>query len=234
LEKHVFLFALVITLAIAGTVYYLKPSVNVIPVEDSTEQRFPIPQQPQTGSRVIPQSNSIPPRRVTGSEVYKWVDENGVSNYSDRPVVETAEVVELKPLSKMSIPRAEQNRIDAQRRREVANYLSQSSQPQQITKVAARRSSEYVLERASVDQLSNRIRFSGRFSGGPECRRLAISISAKSNRGKTISAQTYENNVGGDFGSWLFEAERKHNWNGKTPKDFWEVTGVNLRCLELK
>lgn len=201
-------------------------------VADSAEQFYSIPQRPEPPLPGASQSRSQLPKQISKADVYKWVDDKGITHFSDWPADESAEAVELKPLNKLSIPRAEQNRIDSQRRQEVAAYLNQANSTVNVRKASVQKSTGYVLERSSADQHADYVKFTGRFSGGPECRKVNIHIYAHNDQGERIRANTQVKNAGGNSGSWLYEVERRHIWKRTTPRDVWSISRVDFTCVE--
>jgi hypothetical protein len=164
--------------------------------------------------------------------MYKWVDEKGVAHFSDWPATADAEAVHLPPLNEMSIPRSTQAGIDARRRQEVAAYLDRLPQPARVTQVAVRQSSSYLVERASAEQHMDYVKFSGRISGGPYCKKLGLSIYARNDQHESIRTHATVDNAGGDFGSQLFEVSVGHKWKRTTPRDIWTINRIDFSCRE--
>jgi hypothetical protein len=169
MEKHVFWFALVITAIIAGAVSFFAPRDPDRTAETAAQhQPIPRPLEFDTPAVSPPRANRTTTARA---DMYTWVDEKGVAHFSDWPATADAEAVHLPPLNEMSIPRRTQAGIDARRRQEVAAYLDRLPQPARVTQVAVRQSSGYLVERASAEQHMDYVKFSGRISGGPYCKK---------------------------------------------------------------
>jgi Domain of unknown function (DUF4124) len=230
MEKHVFWFALVITAIIAGAVFLLAPGAADRTAETASPHH-PIPRPPEYQPPAVSQPRPNKTSAVT-ADMYKWVDEKGVVHFSDSPDTADAKAVHLPPLNELSIPRRTQAMIDVQRRQEVAAYLMNSSPPAAVLKVATRQSSDYLVERASAEQHMDYVKFTGRISGGPPCKKLAVMIYARNEQGKPISAQTSVDHAGGDFGSQLFEVSVGHKWKRTTPRDIWTINRIDFTCRE--
>jgi len=228
--KHIFWICLIITAAIAGTVHFLsrpvsQPQVAAAPSRQSVPpKQLPVPEIPEPVT-------STPAPQVSSELIYKWVDDKGVTHYSDLPAA-AAEQVALKPLNVVSIPAAEQARIDERRRQQTAAYLASTQVQPKVVSVPASRKSGYVVERASAEQKPKHVELTGRISGGPMCRNLRLSSWAKSDRNGSVYTWTDVTNAGGDFGSRLFEAKPDKYWNGTYPKPAWEISRIDFACLD--
>jgi len=228
MEKHIFLFALVITSMIAGAVYFFAPRDDD-KVADTAPHYIPIPPRYTDQPDMVQQQTHK--ASVPKAEFYKWVDGKGVTHFSHYPETADAVPVELKPLGEISIPKRSQDVIDAKRRIEVVKYMGGQQQPG-VVPVAARQSQGYTVERASSEQHTDYVKFSGRISGGEKCRDLGVTIHARNQTNEGITARTTVKNAGGDFGSQLFEVSVGHKWKRTTPRDIWTINRIDFTCHE--
>ncbi|TYO99166.1 uncharacterized protein DUF4124 [Geothermobacter ehrlichii] len=232
MDKHIFWVGLVITAAIAWGIHFFAPK-DTRPQTPPTQARQPMPPRPQVVNNPGATTSNRPAAQpeISEDQIYRWVDEKGVTHFSNRPTA-NAEPVNLKPLNTISIPESEQARIDARRAQETRNYLAraQSKVLPQKSHASARRT--YVIERTSAEQKPKHVELSGRISGGPKCRKLHLTIQARSDRGGAVYARTMVRNAGGSFGSRLFEAKARNYWDGNYPKPAWKITRIDFTCLD--
>ncbi|MBD1401883.1 DUF4124 domain-containing protein [Pelovirga terrestris] len=202
--------------------------VPVLPVSKPAVQRsLPRPQaetaQPQPRQSVSRQQS--PPS--SGSRIYRWVDEQGRTVYSDQPSGRGAVVQPLPQIGSVSVSADIQRRVDQQQvqtRQQAQQLISQSAQTGSTNGPP-----QYNFSNTSAGQKHGYVVISGRVSGGQVCNNLLVKAWAHSDRGRHISGRTDSVSLG-DFGSRLFEIKVDSRWNGTGRRPEWDITRLEAYC----
>jgi len=168
------------------------------------------------------------------SQLYIWTDKDGVKHVTNTAPPTEAENVQEQgeaenipptPSQKLqeSIDRAKDRIKDHQA--EIRDKL-QKNKSEAEAKAAV---SDYQISSISVTKEGeDRIRISGRISGGGPCKSLRVSISLSSNQGGYSTIVTAVDNVGGSA-SRIFEGS---DWVGNTyANGTWKVVGTSFHCI---
>ena len=202
--------------------------VPALPVsKPAVQQPLPRPQaeapQPQPRQSVSRQSSPAP----AGSSVYRWVDEQGRTVYSDQPSGRGAVVQQLPDIGSVSVSTDIQRRVDQQQvqtRREAQQLVSQSAQT-----VSTNNPPQYNFSNTSAGQKHGYVVISGRVSGDRACKKLVVRATAQSDHGRRVSG--FDDRISlGDFGSRLFEIKVNSSWNGQGRRPFWDITRLEAYC----
>lgn len=201
--------------------------VSAPPVSKPAVQRtLPRPkaatQQPQQSLSTQPPSS--------GRSVYRWVDEQGRTVYSDQPLGQGAVAQSLPDIGSVAVSADIQRRVDLQQsqtRRDTQQRVGPSV-PLVATKTAA---PQYRFSNTSAGQKHGYVVISGRVSGDQACRELVVRATAQSDQGRHVSG--YDDRIRlGDFGSRLFEIKVDSSWKGQGRRPFWDITRLDAYCSQ--
>ena len=193
----------------------------------AVQQPLPRPQAetPQPQTRQSAPSQSSP--SSSGSSVYRWVDEQGRTVYSDQPSGRGAVVQQLPQIGSVSVSADIQSRVDQQQvqtRQQAQQLVSQSAQTG-----SNNGSPQYSFSNTSAGQKHGYVVISGRVSGDRACQKLVVRASAQSDHGRRVSG--YDDRISlGDFGSRLFEIKVDSRWKGQGRRPYWEITRLEAYC----
>ena len=199
-----------------------------LPVSKPAVQRpLPRPQaeapQPQSRQSVTRQ----PSPSASGSSIYRWINKQGRTVYSDQPLGQGAVAQQLPDIGSVSVSADIQRRVDQQQvqtRRETQLLVSQSAQT-----VSTNSPPQYKFSNTSAGQKHGYVVISGRVSGDRACRNLIVRAWANSDRGGQIWGHTDSVSLG-DFGSRLFEIKVNSRWNGQGRRPYWDITRLEAYC----
>lgn len=228
---------------IAGALFWPKIEQRLFPPEPPVEQVLQVP-APTVSKPVVQRSLPRPeaetpqpqPRQsvsrqpspsASGSSVYRWVDDQGRTVYSDQPSGQGAVVQQLPEIGSIAVSADIQRRVDqqhAQTRRDTQQSVSQSAQTS-----GSNSPPQYYFSNTSAGQKHGYVVISGRVSGDQACRNLIVKAWAHSDRGRQISGRTDSVSLG-DFGSRLFEIKVDSRWNGQDRRPLWDITRLEAYC----
>jgi hypothetical protein len=164
--------------------------------------------------------------------IYKWVDEKGVTHFSDKPSSTKAEKVEIKGTG-ITVhnpdvdPRSNPEFVPPQSE---VNPEPASPINNKRTKVKKKIITEddYQIN-ASVGKLgADIISISGRIGRGPACRDMDVTATARNGNGLTASV-SQKISKSNSFGSTIFEGAAKVA-GSSDDSSFWEIDNVTVRC----
>ena len=195
----------------------------------AVQRPLPRPQaetpQPQTRQPAPSQSSPL----SSGRSVYRWVDEQGRTVYSDQPSGRGAVVQQLPQIGSVSVSADIQSRVDQQQvrtRQEALQLVSQSARTANTNSPP-----QYSFSNTSAGQKHGYVVISGRVSGDRACQKLVVRASAKSDHGGHASG--FDDRISlGDFGSRLFEIKVDSGWNGQERRPYWDITRLEAYCSQ--
>lgn len=227
----------------AGALFWPMIEQRFFPPEPPVDQAFQVPAPTITKpavQRPLPRPQTVTPQpqprqslpkqpAPSGSSVYRWVDEQGRTVYSDQPSGQGAAVQQLPQIGSVSVSADIQRRVDQQQvqtRRATQQLVSQSPQT-----AGTSRPPQYNFSNTSAGQKHGHVVISGRVSGNQACRQLVVRATAQSDRGGHISG--YDDQISlGDFGSRLFEIKINSGWNGQERRPYWDITRLEAYCAQ--
>lgn len=207
-----------------------EPPIEQGVQEPATAISNPANQQPETTTTQPQPRQSLPKQpspSTSGSSVYRWVDDQGRTVYSDQPLGQNAAVQQLPEIGSIGVSADIQRRVDqqqAQTRRDAQQLVSQSAQTS-----GSNRPPQYNFSNTSAGQKHGYVVISGRVSGDQACNNLIVRASAHSDRGRHISGYTDSVSIG-DFGSRLFEIKVDSRWDGQGRRPIWDITRLEAYC----
>jgi hypothetical protein len=169
----------------------------------------------QTQSVVVPESEA---------RIYRWIDENGHTVFSDRPRHEDAVAFKPKELGDLSV-----TGLPEPDRRTVSHVVKRTVKPQKVV-VSRQVKPKFKFSTLSAIQRDDYVELSGRVSAGYACEKLKIIVSAKNDRGMTVSGSDIIRSKG--VGSSLFEVKLKVRANNKGRWSLWEQKTPTALCLD--
>ncbi len=156
--------------------------------------------------------------------IYRWVDENGRTVYSDQPNHPEAKAYTPKDLAQLKVSGVPQTvrRVESVAKSAPA-VVERSVQAREVPP-------EFEFSMTSAGWEREYVVLSGRISGGYACKQLEVWASAKSDAGSWVRGRDVVSYNG--FGSTLYEIRRKSRTkvNGRRP--WWEPQSVSARCLD--
>jgi hypothetical protein len=168
------------------------------------------------------------------AKIYRWVDENGTTHYSDKAYTETAKEVEIRETGidiQKTGEEINQSQVHDSKNKAVEKDVKTVPSPQ---KVKVKKEVKIVTEEdyritTSIGKLgADVISISGRISRGPVCDNMLVTATARNENGLsgTITQQTRKPNA---FGSITFEGNAKVGGSGDD-YSFWDIDKVIIRC----
>ena len=165
---------------------------------------------------------------LANAKIYKWVDENGSTHFSDKPYSPKAREVQIKGTGitvsgdgEPGEPEPEVKKPDKPARKE-NSVAKEKFAEKEISEADYRISSS--VGKLGADIMS----ISGRISAGPICKDMTVTASAKNENGlsASITVQTSKTN---SFGSTIFEGNDKVAGSAEDT-GFWNVESVTVQC----
>jgi hypothetical protein len=166
--------------------------------------------------------------------IYKWVDENGTTHFSDKPSSSIAEKVEIKETgisvqkpggvlqSNTEFAPPENKAITEPARS--ANHKKFKAEEKILTE------DDYQIN-ASVGKLgADIIRISGRIGRGPACKDMIVTATAENENGLSASVNQ-KISKSNSYGSTIFEGVTKVA-GSSDDSSFWEIRNVTVRCSD--
>ncbi len=171
----------------------------------------------------ISASEPVSPRKEQ-PRIYRWVDENGRTVYSDQPNHADAQAYTPKELAQLKVSGVPQPVRPVESVAKSAPAVVE--RPVQARDVPP----EFEFSMTSAGWEREYVVLSGRVSGGYACKQLEIRASAKSDAGGRVWGADVVSYNG--FGSTLYEIRKKSRTkvNGRRP--WWEPQSVSARCLD--
>ena len=165
------------------------------------------------------------------SGIYKWIDSDGRTHFSDRATNSAAEEHSLKQLDYVEVSsdikrKIAQDRAQQEKMNKMATLSPKVSRATRTIEFA-----NYQFSNMSAGQKHGYVMLSGRISGGQRCNQLRIRASAKSDVGKQVTGSQVVDYAG--FGSSLFEIKQKSNWQGGGRRPQWEMADVRAVCVRM-
>ncbi len=156
--------------------------------------------------------------------IYRWVDENGRTVYSDQPNHADAQAYTPKELAQLKVSGVPQPVRPVESVTKTAPAVVE--RPVQVREVPP----EFEFSMTSAGWEREYVVLSGRISGGYACKQLEVWASAKSDAGGRVWGIDVVSYNG--FGSTLYEIRRKSRTkiNGRRP--WWEPQSVSARCMD--
>ena len=159
--------------------------------------------------------------------MYKWVDEKGVTHYSNAPhelpnagVEETGEAKSKKPVEK------DKPQDDKKFKDNTTKSKSKALSNKPTPKPKFKPKAKYKFEHWSIRQQGKNISVSSRISGGEACNNLKVTVFFKNEKG---SKRHVECNVNvGSYGSRIVSGNTTSYSDGRN----WNVTKVYTECLD--
>ena len=165
---------------------------------------------------------------LANGKIYKWVDENGSTHFSDKPYSSEAREVQIKGTG-ISVARDE----EAEKPQPAVEKPSRPAKKEKI--VAKEKRTDKEISEAdyrissSVGKLGADIMsISGRISAGPICKDMTVTASAKNENGLSASITTQVSKTN-SFGSTIFEGNDKVAGSSEDT-GFWNIDSVIIRC----
>jgi len=213
-------------LPVEQTSHVPAPTVS----KPAVQRSFPRPKT-QTAQ---PQPQQSLPRQPapSGSSVYRWVDDQGRTVYSDQPLGQGAVAQQLPEIGSVSVSADIQRRVDQQQvqtRQDVRQIVSSSAQTYSTSSPP-----QYNFSNTSAGQKHGYVVISGRVSGDQACRELIVRVWAR-NDSKEKPESVYDRRSTvrlNDFGSRLFEIKINSGWNGQGRRPYWDITRLEAYCLQ--
>ena len=203
----------------------LKPS----PIIENYKPDITTLKKPKA-SVTSPQSAEQRPR----SNIYRWVDENGRVNFSDRPLHKDAVAHDPEPIGSISVSSTVKQRLARQELQNAqlkADLLADSARTAHQKSSTSTTDVNYQFSNTSAGQKHGYVLLSGRISGGPACRSLFVRAIARSDEGGIVRGHDSVDFSG--FGSTLYEMKVSSRWNGgKQRRPQWDTVSVSATCRD--
>lgn len=187
-----------------------------------------------TKQKPYSKTNSSPQLEQSNATIYRWVDENGLVSFSDRPLSKGAVVHEPKPLGNISVSGDIKQRLARQEYQNAqlkADLLANSIQKSSKKTNSSTTESGYHFSNTSAGQKHGYVLLSGRISGGSACRALLVRATASSDKGRRVKGIDTVKFSG--FGSTLYEIKVHSYWQGgKQRRPQWEPLSVSAFCQD--
>jgi hypothetical protein len=163
------------------------------------------------------------------AQVYKWVDENGTTHFSDKPHSGKASEIDV-PLNGVTYRGPLNQRQNDQARTittTTTTYTKKLQAPAQQKIITA---DDYKIT-TSVGKLGNDVMsVSGRVGNGPTCKDMRISAYARNENG--LSARvSVKTKLSSSSGSTIFQGSKKVNGSA-ADRSFWKVESVSVHCYD--
>ncbi len=168
------------------------------------------------------------------SQIYRWVDENGRVNFSDRPIHEDAVAYDPEPIGSISVSGAVKQRLvrqEHQNERIKADLFADSAEKASQQFSSSTAEANYQFSNTSAGQKHGYVLLTGRISGGPACRELLVRATARSDEGRRARGSDTVKFSGS--GSTLYEIKVNSAWKGgKQRRPQWEPGSVTAFCQD--
>ena len=171
---------------------------------------------------------------MADAKIYKWVDENGTTHFTDKVYTDKAKEVIIQGTG-INIQKTEQEAKKSQAHSSQGEVVEKSIKTDLSEAKVKVKNEEKVITEAdyritsSVGKLGGDvISISGRVGSGPVCKNMLVTASAHNDNGlsATITQQTSKST---SHGSTIFEGVSKVNGSGED-YGFWKVEAVTVRC----
>ncbi|MDM8553456.1 DUF4124 domain-containing protein [Desulfococcaceae bacterium HSG7] len=163
---------------------------------------------------------------AASAKMYKWVDEKGVTHYSNTPhelpnagVEENIETKSNKPVQKIKDGELQDNK-------KLKSKTTKSKTQKLSAKPTLKPEAKYNFSSWIIHNNDKIIKVSGRVDGGEPCKQLKVRVYFRSEKGlkKRIECTV---NIG-SYGSRVIEGSTPSNSDERK----WHVTDVYTRCLD--
>jgi hypothetical protein len=213
--------------------YSEKQAIAPPPAE--TLQPSPATSQPNPKPSAYPEQQPARPAPRAGSATaYKWVDEKGTTHFSDRPMNQGAEQIDMasvtilhssqpQPVVRVADSRPQVNYEEVKAK--PASYTSRA-ETTQVNRGVFQTSDGYLIT-ASAKHFGEELSFGGRVENGPSCRALRLTAHLINQGGSNLTLSASASNVGS--GSQLYES---HKLRVDRLKCGWDVTSVQAYCVQ--
>lgn len=163
------------------------------------------------------------------AKLYRWVDENGTTHFSDQPRSEKAQEIYVEPHDVTyhgPLNNKQQTQTKSVTTKTIyINKTQKSPQKKIITE------DDYRISNTTVGKLGNNVMFlSGRVGDGPVCKNMQINAHAKNENGLSFSI-TENTRLSSSGGSTTFDGKKKV-YGSAEDRGFWDVSNVSVRCLD--
>ena len=168
------------------------------------------------------------------AKIYKWVDENGTTHFTDKVYTEKAKEVNIQGTGiNVQKPEGESSQEQVQDSQEKSTGKAIETD-RLAPKVKAKHEEKVITEAdyritSGVGKLgADAISISGRINSGPACENMVVTATARNDNGlsATITQQVRKIN---SYGSTTFSGSAKVSGSGDD-YGFWKVDTVTIRC----
>ncbi|TFH47823.1 MAG: DUF4124 domain-containing protein [Methanothrix sp.] len=167
------------------------------------------------------------------AKVYKWVDENGTTHFSDKPNSGNAEEIVIRGTGitvqkKAKEPRQQPAEPDNKQQKINDNSKAYDAKSNLRHEEKSISEADYRIT-SSVGKLgADVISISGRIGSGPVCKDMTVTASVSNEHGlsATITQQTGKAT---SHGSTIFEGTAKVS-GSRDDLSFWKIDSVTIRC----
>jgi hypothetical protein len=191
----------------------------VVLSRSSQPQAVPLSPKPKIVKQAVPVQE-------TEARIYRWVDENGRTVFSDQPNHKNASVYTPKELGYISVsgtPEPASSHVES-----AAKPVQISSRVATANKVA--QLPEFKFTALSANQRGEYLELSGRVFAGYACKKLRINARAKSNLGRSVRLSTIISTQGS--GSSIFYIKKKIGADSQGRWPIWTQSTPSAVCLE--
>lgn len=168
---------------------------------------------------------------VSLAKMYKWVDEKGVTHYSNTPQALPSKgveaTVEAKSKGKIQKPESQISKtIEEPKENENSKTDTKPSSVKPTPQPTLEPKAKYKFTQWNIDQKGDYVNVSGRVEGGNPCDKLKVDVFLQNEKGNTSHVIcTIKVN---SYGSSLLRGKDRVFTKGKR----WTVTDVYTKCLD--
>jgi hypothetical protein len=167
------------------------------------------------------------------AQIYIWTDKDGVKHVTNTAPPPEAENIQEQgeAIHTPQKPETIKDKLEkaTERYKDSMKEIETNRQTRRIEAEKAKAAADYQVSSISVTKEGeDRIKVSGRVSGGGACKVLQVFISLSGDKGGFTNIITSVDNVGGSA-SRIFEGT---DWVGSTyAVGTWKVVGTSFRCI---
>jgi len=164
--------------------------------------------------------------------IYKWVDEQGTTHFSDKPSSTDAEKVEIKETGITVHNPDREHRSTPESAPQENEVIPEPAPPANDKKAKVEKKilteDDYQIN-ASVGKLGGDIiSISGRIGRGPACKDMLVTATARNGNGLSASV-SQKISKSNSFGSTIFQGAVRVA-GSSNDSSFWDIESVSVRC----